>query len=94
MWRKNKERCIKKVHGIDIMKKTRKGYKKWLLIDSEDYVNKKKIKENTEEIDTRQQKQMECKKNNQICGMSLEELQQRIEQVIQKMKELLKRLKC
>ena len=33
--------------------KKKKGYKKWLVIDTEDYLKKKKIrKENAQEIDT------------------------------------------
>ena len=39
------------VNGI--VKKLKKGYEKWPVIDTEDYLKKKKIrKENTQQIDT------------------------------------------
>ena len=39
------------VNGI--VKKIKKGYEKWPVIDTEDYLKKKKIrKENTQQIDT------------------------------------------
>lgn len=78
------------------MKKIKKSNKKWLVIHAEDYLKKGKIRENTRNryhnvSDKDRQKLREYKKD-QVRGMCQKELQQRVEQLIQHMKELLKKV--
>ena len=48
---RNKEKCLKKVDSM--INNTKRDYKKWLVIDNKDYLNKKKKmnKDNMLEID-------------------------------------------
>ena len=62
-----------------IIKKAKIGYKKWLVIDTEDYLTKKNTKENRQEIGTRMSQKDKQKlqyKKKWISSMSQEELQQ------------------